>query len=130
MKRGASWGLTALNQAREFHRLMSLTGLVITTALYTPCTKFCERPPSGCKTDKQMADFRATCEQSCSALEKQKGLTLWKTTAEKKMATETVSGGEYVEALVACSFANGAGAACEKVVGNATKLGLWCAEEQ
>ena len=30
MKRGASWGLTALNQAREFHRLVSLTGLVIT----------------------------------------------------------------------------------------------------
>ena len=53
--------------------VLFLLGAGIAGFLYSPCTKYCERPPGGCKTEAQLAEFHRGCEASCSNLEKKKG---------------------------------------------------------
>jgi len=124
---------------------MLLVGLVVTLGMYSPCTAFCERAPSTCK-GTEADKWKAGCDASCGTLEKSAGLQILRpkasteTTAEKDAATAAqttkektleavaVSGSEYVQALSACSFANGAGASCEKIIEKATSMGLWCTD--
>lgn len=110
---------------------MFVLGLLLTWLLYTPCTRLCDRPPGVCTTEKQIADWRAGCASSCAALEKQGGLQLLKHSTEddKKLSLQPVSGAEYVDSLASCVFANGAGPICERLTGEVTKVGLWCAEK-
>ncbi len=122
---------------------MLLVGLVVTLGMYSPCTAFCVRPPSTCKggdADK----WKVGCDASCGTLEKSAGLTILRPKAstetnaekdanplapkEKTLEAIAVSGSEYVQALSACSFANGAGASCEKIIEKATSMGLWCTD--
>ena len=84
----------------------ALAALIIMTC-YTPCSKYCERPPANCKTDAEQKKFRDSCEDTCSAAKKQYG-------------------NEFVEALTGCSFANSIGGTCEGVTKKATSMGLWC----
>jgi len=119
--------------------VMALCGVLVGFVLYTPCTAFCERAPSTCK-GSQIDTWKAGCSNSCSNLEHQSGLTITKpkkyatageadaATSQKELETVGVSGTEYVQALNACSFANGAGATCEKIVEKAVSMGLWCPE--
>ena len=84
------------------------TGIV--AACYSPCTKFCERPPSSCKTDKDVANFKAVCEKSCAGLESSKGQS-------------------YVTLITGCAFSNSTSGGCEEPVKAATALGLWCEDK-
>ncbi len=113
--------------------------LAITGAGYTPCYKYCKHTPTTCKTDQQVADFKASCESACGNLEGMSGLTLLKpveggetegegSQAHKKLAPRAVGGKEYVEQLEACNFANGAGETCDEPVKRALGLKLWCPE--
>jgi hypothetical protein len=102
-------------------------GLLVTGALYTPCTQFCDHPPATCKSDSSVASWRATCESTCSRLESTPGLSLLKG-QQGATSMQPVGGTEYVQALGSCSFSNGAGAICEEVVKRATSMGLWCPE--
>ena len=87
---------------------LAATGIVF--ACYTPCSKYCERPPSACKTDAQIATFKANCESSCGTLEKQHGQT-------------------FVETLTACAFSNSVSGGCEAPTQAAISSGLWCEEK-
>ena len=82
-------------------------GVVVVAAMYTPCSKFCERPPSSCKTSSQEEAFKNACPAACSNLEKTRG-------------------GEYVETLTGCAFAGSTSGGCEEVTRSATAVGLWC----
>ena len=123
------WGIAAL---------LFVVGAGVSAGLYTPCTRYCARPPSGCKTDAQIADFKANCENRCRSLEAQNDLHMLRNTGEvqagknatRKLVKTPVSGSEYVEGLEGCSFAGGAGQICEEVVKRATSLGLWCEEKK
>ncbi|HEX2574141.1 MAG TPA: hypothetical protein VH877_31635 [Polyangia bacterium] len=84
----------------------ALAALIIMTC-YTPCSKFCERPPSPCKTDQEQKKFRETCEETCSVAKKQQGK-------------------EFVEGLTGCSFANSVSGPCEGLTKKAITMGLWC----
>ncbi len=114
-----------------------VVAVAVVMGLYTPCNKFCEHVPSSCKSDEQARNFKASCEASCGKLESGQGLQLLKTTEgvaegeqkDKKLALQSVSGREFVDALSACSFSNGAGHTCEKVVEKAIEMGLWCPEK-
>lgn len=110
-----------------------VVGMVVTLGLYTPCFKFCQHAPSGCKTEAQLSAFKASCQTSCANLEKMAGLQISRAQPglekERRLAMEPVSGTEFVQALEACSFANGAGSTCEKVVEKAISMGLWCEEK-
>lgn len=107
-------------------------GMIVTVGMYSPCYRYCKHAPTACKTDKAVADWKASCDSTCGRLEGETGLQVLKPTGEDRKGTamEPVSGKEYVEALDACNFANGAGVTCEKIVEKATAMGLWCPDEK
>jgi hypothetical protein len=84
----------------------ALAALIIVTC-YTPCSKYCERPPAACKTDAEQKKFRETCEDSCAAAKKQQGK-------------------EFVETLTGCAFGNSTSGPCEGLTKKAITMGLWC----
>ena len=132
---------SAMTMALIVGGVMAVCGVMVGFVLYTPCTAFCERAPSTCK-GSAIDTWRAACPGQCSNLEHQSGLTVTKpkkyatageadaATSQKELETVSVNGTEYVQALNACSFANGAGATCEKIVEKATSMGLWCPESK
>jgi len=117
-----------------------LLGALIVAALYSPCYQYCQRPAGSCDTEDKASAFKRTCENACASLEKQSGLQVLQPTGNKvknsegkeetEMAMRPVTGTEYLQTLAGCSFAGGAGRVCEKVVENATSLGLWCPEKK
>jgi hypothetical protein len=104
--------------------------LIVFLGLYTPCNQFCARPPGPCRTAAQVSAWRASCENSCSALVHASGLTVDKerVSAGGKINVDKVatSGTEYVQTLNACVFSNGADSTCKSVIKGASERGLWC----
>ena len=110
-----------------------VSGLAV-LLLYTPCSRFCDRPPAACKTDQEIADFKRTCTSSCRALEAESGLSIVRQTknpATGKMEdhSDKVDGTEYVDNLASCAFSGGGGLTCEAITKYATTKGLWCADK-
>lgn len=107
--------------------------------LYTPCSRFCERPPSACKEDKDISAFKQNCESACAGLEREKGLTIIREVKildkeSRKEAFEPkpdkIDGTEFVDMLASCAFSGGGGTTCESITKYATTKGLWCAEKK
>ena len=107
-------------------------GMIVTVGMYSPCYRYCKHAPTACKTEQQVSTWKASCDTTCGRLEDEANLQLLKPTGEDRKGTamESVSGKEYVEALDACNFANGAGVTCEKIVEKATAMGLWCPDSK
>jgi hypothetical protein len=84
-----------------------LLGSGIVAAFYTPCSKYCERPPSSCKTPAEDALFKSSCESACGNLFKQHGA-------------------EFIEHLQGCAFSNHTEGTCKEVVDAAIAVNLWC----
>jgi hypothetical protein len=81
--------------------------LAVCFGLYTPCNRFCARPPGPCRTPAQVSAWRASCESSCSALVHERG-------------------DEHVQMLNACVFSGSVAATCNALVKSAQDHGLWC----
>ena len=106
---------------------------LVVLSMYTPCTRFCERPPSTCTKDSDIAAFKQNCWTSCRALQAENNLPLVrelknKETNKMEELKESISGSEFVEHLAACAFSGGAGLTCEGVTKIAEGRGLWCAK--
>lgn len=110
----------------------------VVLSMYTPCTRFCERPPSTCTKDADIAAFKQNCWNSCRTLEREGKQPLKREvkvnpadekSKETKVVEESVSGTEFVENLAACAFGGGAGLTCEGVTKIAEGRGLWCHKE-
>jgi len=102
--------------------------------LYSPCSGFCSRPPGSCKSERDIAAWKANCESACSALEHTSGLSFNREvkdekTGEVRSYAEPATGAQFVTQLSSCAFSGGSGATCEGVVKVATEKGLWCAEK-
>ncbi len=103
--------------------------------LYTPCSRFCDRPPAACKTDQEIKAFEANCTSACRALESERGLTIVRETKNDKTGqmedhTDKVDGTEYVDNLASCAFSGGGGLTCEAITKYAATKGLWCLEKK
>jgi hypothetical protein len=85
---------------------------VATAALYTPCSSFCERPPSACKGATNEKQWMDACPSTC-----------------ERFRTGT-DGDKKIEELKACAFSAGTGPICEKVIAEAVTVGLMCPEKQ
>jgi hypothetical protein len=88
--------------------LVALLGIVF--GLYSPCNRFCARPPGPCHTEAQIAAWRASCESSCSAFARAQGT-------------------EAVQTLNACVFSGGIGTGCNSAIEAAQARGLWCRDK-
>ncbi len=128
------------NSKRAYTIGFGIAGLVfviisaVVLSMYTPCTRFCERPPSTCTKDADIAAFKQNCWNSCRALEHESGLPLVrevknKETNKMEEVKTTIGGTEFVENLAACAFGGGAGLTCEGVTKIAEGRGLWCAKK-
>lgn len=84
-----------------------LAGSGVVAAFYTPCSKYCERPPIVCNSPAQEQHFKQTCEAQCLNFEKTRGP-------------------QYIEDLQGCAFANSTSGRCEEITKFATPSGLWC----
>ena len=103
--------------------------------LYTPCSRFCERPPITCKTDQEISAFKNNCTSACRALEAERGLSIVRQTkneATGKMEdhTDKIDGTEFVDNLASCAFSGGGGITCESITKYATSKGLRCEEKK
>ncbi|MFO0578207.1 MAG: hypothetical protein U1A78_29730 [Polyangia bacterium] len=84
--------------------------VLIYLVFYTPCSKFCEKPPSTCKIADAKA-YTEMCENTCGQIRKQRG-------------------NEYVERMGGCSQAVGATPKeCEDVNKVMIDAKLMCAEK-
>lgn len=112
-----------------------LVGALSVLFLYTPCTTFCQRPPSGCESEADIAKWKANCESACAALEHESGLQIAheitddKTGEVVKKWTDTVDGTTFIKQLSSCAFSGSSGATCESVTKVAEQRGLWCAQK-
>lgn len=111
---------------------------LIVLLLYSPCNKFCERPPGACTTDQEKAAFRSACESACHAAEHGPSQAIKTEVREHpedeksqkmKVVDETIDGREFVDKLNACAFSGGAGTTCESIAKLAVPMGLWCAKK-
>jgi hypothetical protein len=115
-----------------------LVAALAVVALYTPCSRFCDRPPIACKGDAEIAAFKRSCESSCASLERERGLSIVREvkikTTDNKEAFEgrpdKIDGTEFVDMLASCAFSGGGGATCESITKYATTKGLWCEEKK
>lgn len=84
-----------------------VVGSLVVAILYTPCARYCERPPTSCRNDIQSAEWKRTCDSACAGFERQHGK-------------------DFVETLTGCAFANSTAGKCDVVTKAATSVGLWC----
>jgi hypothetical protein len=88
-----------------------LIGGVSVAMMYTPCTAFCERPPSSCKG--QESQWKASCPAACERFEK------------------TAGGEDKIKQIASCAFNAGpASPTCEAAEKEGVTAGLLCAEKK